>query len=473
MQNSLTISEKFFISAATLEGEFISCSQVIEWVKKRNSEVEVCIDLIKFSEMKEWSLDRDKGRICHQSGGFFSIEGIKVEASFGPTTCWDQPIINQPEIGFLGCIVKEFNGVLYFLVQAKIEPGNVNNIQLSPTLQATRSNYTRKHKGAPPKFLNYFNGDSKSNILLDQLQSEQGSRFLKKRNRNIIVQVEDEIGLDDDFQWITLGQIKKLLAVDNLVNMDLRTVISGIQFDLLTSSKICQSGSYDSVINGFGMNLLNFPLDSSNELFSLSELNTWLIGLKATNSLMVERVPLAALDKWAFSDSGISHMDQLYFDVCWVSVAIENREVSSWNQPIIRPLEIGIVAFIVKKINGTYHFLVQAKLEPGNFDIFEFGPTVQCSPGLYKNSLTELPYLKYVLGARQEQIRYRSVQSEEGGRFYHEQNQHLIIEADEGFEISTPNEYRWMSFNQLLYYIQFSNSLNIQARSLISLINFI
>lgn len=69
---------------------------------------------------------------------------------------WDQPIINQPEIGFLGFIVKKIQGVYHFLMQAKIEPGNLNVVQLSPTLQATRSNYTRVHKGAIPKYLEYF-----------------------------------------------------------------------------------------------------------------------------------------------------------------------------------------------------------------------------------------------------------------------------------------------------------------------------
>ena len=33
------------------------------------------------------------------------------------------------------------------------------------------------------------------------------------------------------------------------------------------------------------------------------------------------------------------------------------------------------MGFLVKKINGIYHFLVQAKLECGNFDIVELAPT--------------------------------------------------------------------------------------------------
>ena len=70
---------------------------------------------------------------------------------------------------------------MYFLVQLKVEPGNINYIQLSPTIQATRSNFLAAHGGKSVPFLEYFrygNKGEKSKILVDQLQSEQGSRFL-------------------------------------------------------------------------------------------------------------------------------------------------------------------------------------------------------------------------------------------------------------------------------------------------------
>src|SRR5690606_24882290 len=116
---------------------------------------------------------------------------------------WTQPIINQPEIGFLGIITREIEGVLYFLMQAKIEPGNVNYVQLSPTLQATKSNYTQIHHGAKPLYLDYFLKATPSQILLDQLQSEQGARFYRKRNRNIIIKVQEDLPVEDDFCWLT------------------------------------------------------------------------------------------------------------------------------------------------------------------------------------------------------------------------------------------------------------------------------
>ena len=463
---------KFLLSALMPEGDFCSCTEAIEWVQRRSQEVQVNIEQMKLSEMTDWYLDQHVGRIRHRTGKFFSIDGIHVQTSVGDVKEWRQPIINQPEIGYLGCIVKEFNGLMYFLVQAKIEPGNINTVQLSPTLQATRSNYTQQHKGKAPKYLEYFNDHSRSRVLLDQLQSEQGARFLNKRNRNIIVETDEDIPVDENFRWLTLGQIKLLSAYDNIVNMDLRTVISGIPFDGCRPDSLDHWEKFFSIGDPFKFGMLISALDANRSLFSLEEIISWLTELKAKSDLFVDKVSLNELGDWILTDYDLRHKENLYFDVRWVSVEIENREVAKWHQPIVAPHQEGLIAFVVKKVEGVYHFLVQAKIESGNFDIFEFAPTVQCITGSYKNSLEKIPFLKYVLEAKPEQIRYSALQSEEGGRFYHEQNRNLIIEADDDFPIATPDNYRWMTLNQLLAFIKFNNYLNIQTRSLLAGIRF-
>ena len=82
--------------------------------KKRNRNVDVEIKKIKFKDLDKWSFTRKYYSLVHESGKFFSIEGIKVETNYGFLSSWKQPIINQPEIGFLGFITKEFNGILHF-----------------------------------------------------------------------------------------------------------------------------------------------------------------------------------------------------------------------------------------------------------------------------------------------------------------------------------------------------------------------
>ncbi len=73
----------------------------------------------------------------------------------------------------------------------------------------------------------------------------------------------------------------------------------------------------------------------------------------------------------------LKHVHDKYFKVIAVKIEIGNRQVISWNQPLAQPMQEGLIAYVAKKISRVYHFLVQAKLESGNFDILELAPTVQ------------------------------------------------------------------------------------------------
>ncbi|WP_348721951.1 NDP-hexose 2,3-dehydratase family protein [Parabacteroides goldsteinii] len=475
--NETKVSQLNFLISALHPGAVITTEAVLNWMKEKNSLVISNISELPLDELKGWSFTKD--RIAHTSGKFFSIDGIRVKTNYGLVNEWEQPIINQPEIGFLGFIVKKINGILHFLLQAKIEPGNLNIVQLSPTLQATRSNYMRVHNGITPKYLDYFTGEKKVKILVDQLQSEQGARFLQKRNRNIIVEVgeNEDLPVYDEFIWLTLRQIKELLGYPNVINMDTRTVISCIQFGSyreidLKLLEVFQSYSGIHLDNKYSF--LMSVLNEENHLHDLQYIISWITALKFKYELQIGKVPLEGISDWVFENGIIHHMQNKYFSVIGVSVQIGNREVTSWNQPMIKSAQDGLMGFLVKKINGIYHFLVQAKLEAGNFDIVEMAPTVQCLTGNYRKGKNEyeIPYLDLFLNAEQENIWYSTYQSEEGGRFYHEQNLNMIVEVHDDFPVDVHENYCWMTLNQMLSFVTYNNYLNMAARSLISVINF-
>lgn len=462
----------FFKSALTKDSEIMPSAKVLDWLKEKNAETKYSLNQIPLDKLKLWHFDIESGNLVHDTGKFFSIEGIEINTNWGKIDRWQQPIINQPEIGFLGILTKKINGVLHFLLQAKIEPGNLNIVQLSPTLQATKSNYTKAHKGNAPLFLEYFNGTKKVITLLDQLQSEQGARFLKKRNRNIIIEIEEEIEIPENFVWLTLGQIKGLIQHNNIINMDTRTVISGIPY-----------GSYDantlkffSSLSNKDVNeiLLNSVLIRDVSYKNLDQIISWITLLKIKYFLEIKNTPLKNVQDWAYDGMSIMHKDKKYFSVIGVNVEIGNREVLSWDQPMIKPAQEGIIAFLVKEISGIYHFLVQAKFEAGNFDIVELAPTVQCLTGNYRTGKNEysVPFINDVLEASPDQIWMSTYQSEEGGRFFKEQNLNMIVEVKEDFPLDVPENYCWMTLNQILTFIKFNNYLNIAARSLISAISF-
>lgn len=453
----------FFTSAIASEGTSLTSFSVPDWFSSRQEVHRFSLEQIPFSKLEKWSFDPVNGNLCHESGRFFSIEGIRVKTNWGSIPEWDQPIINQPEIGFLGFIAKKIDGLLHFLVQAKMEPGNINMIQLAPTLQATRSNFTRVHQGKSPPYLEYFTCRSRARVLVDSLQSEQGARFLRKRNRNIIIEVDDEIPVYDDYRWLTLGQILQMMSRNNIVNMDARTVISCIPY--------AYPDGLSGLRSGFGETLIRSHDCQDGVMHSNAEIISWFTEQKFKYDLGVERIPLNNVRQWIQTTDDIHHESGNFFSVIACMVGADNREVPRWTQPLIKPSEQGLIAFIVKKFNGVLHFLVQGKVEPGNFDVVEMAPTVQCLLGSYE----EAPpfFVNYILQAKPEQIHSDTLQSEEGGRFYREENRNMIVKANDDDILDVPGNYIWMTAGQLKEFIKYNNFVNVQARCLLSSLSFV
>jgi oxidase EvaA len=368
---------------------------------------------------------------------------------------------------------------IYFLMQAKMEPGNIDTVQLAPTLQATRSNFTRVHGGRTPPYLDFFTKRNGVRTLVDVLQSEQGARFLHKRNRNIIIEVDGDVPVFEDYCWLTLGQIQKMIGSDNLVNMDARTVLSCIG---LNGSGIADHdaaptdllrgivGGADTRLTDLLSELLASIVYEQPSLHPIRSILSWFTELKFRYELLVERIPLKYVQNWLRTEEAISHEDGKYFSVIAVRVQAENREVTNWAQPLVKPGGEGVVAFVLRRINGVLHLLVQAKVEPGNFDVLEMAPTVQCLTGSYRDALPtgRPPFLDYVLQAPPDHIVMSTLQSEEGGRFFQEANRNLLVMADECFPLEVPKEYIWMTPRQLSIFIQFNNFVNVQARCLLA-----
>ena len=107
---------------------------------------------------------------------------------------------------------------------------NYGKLQISPTLQATFSNLKQAHEGKKPMFSWFFESTQKSgaNVLFSQWLSEDGGRLHNKRNKGMLVEVEEGtvIELPDGFIWLSMWQIKELLKEDAWINPHIRGIIS-------------------------------------------------------------------------------------------------------------------------------------------------------------------------------------------------------------------------------------------------------
>lgn len=449
----------------TMEGAADSMEDIFSWIDQRNATVAVDIRKNTLSESKFWFYDEQQGTIHNQNNSFFSITGFEKKLENG--TIIQQPVILQQEIGFLGIICQEINGVMHFLMQAKIEPGNINKIQISPTIQATKSNFTQKHGGARPPYLEYFERAAQYEIVVDQIQSEQSSRFYKKRNRNILIRVNEEIPVLPSHKWMTLKQIKTLMRVDNLVNMDTRTVLSCIPYCKLQltteqkselKSRCLDTALYRSIFEVSDHNIL-------------PELYQYINNYKMFEDSEGILVPLHQLEGWNMEDDKIVCQTPYPYQVIFCDIAIEGREVKQWTQPLFEAMGIATFGLICCEQDGVLKFLVRATPELGCFDGLELGPTVQREAvSMPDHEETEIDRFFFERLAQKKGVFFDHLLSEEGGRFYHEQNRNILMQIKIEEMPQLPKGYFWVDYRTLNELVQVNNTLNIQLRNLLSLL---
>jgi dTDP-4-dehydro-6-deoxy-alpha-D-glucopyranose 2,3-dehydratase len=438
--------------------------RVDAWISERLNAPDLNVRQVPLAALERWQIDRLEGNICHATGRFFSLIGVKVRHRFGFTELeWDQPIIDQPEVGILGILAKSINGVLHFCLQAKEEPGNLNGVQLSPTVQATYSNYTRAHGGDAPPLVEHFLDPVPQRLLFAKLQTEDGGRFLYKSNRNMIVRLADQElpELGKEFIWLTLRQIARLGRRDNLLHACTRSVLSPLFLPQISRPK---------------RRCLDIDTTSGaaeEPMVPLVEIIQWLDDRKATNHLFVKREGLNDLKEWEMTPEGcFAHRDRRFFRVIGIDVASASREVTRWSQPILDNPETGVIGLLMKVRQGQRFFLMQAKVEVGNRHIVQLGPTVQFTPGNYLgNARLPRPFLfDEFSGSSRLPVVSQSWQAEEGARFYQETHLHRILALPEGEVLEPPPEFRWISEAQLRFFLHMGEYVNSCARSIISCI---
>jgi dTDP-4-dehydro-6-deoxy-alpha-D-glucopyranose 2,3-dehydratase len=325
---------------------------------------------IGISNLEDWSFDAQEN-LVHKSNAFFKLTGInKNESNSG--------ILLQGDIGTLGILCCFYEDMLHFLIQFKQEPGNILQSQLSPTLQATLSNQNKKHGGNAPKYMDYFQKANKENLVIQKNLPEQGGRYWKKYNNNIIV-LTDFFEPDKNFKWMTLGQIFKFSEIDSSINSCLRSVLSLI---------------YSPLYNLSTMEIDNKITNFKNKIKNSAQLQNSVINFYNKDE-----------DKFIFPH------EKNPFHVVGVSIEIRDREVSNWNQPLIVETNLSDYALISLVFKNERYYLLNIEEQPGYEFGFVFGVTaINSDFSLELNDQLNLDQLKLVKKINM---------SEEGGRFLH------------------------------------------------------
>ena len=216
--------------------ELMELNDVKDWFLQQQENCTMSFKDIPLFDCIGWSYNEKKGTFEHDSGEFFFVQGVRVTNTKDREVVggWDQPIVTQVGYngGILGLLRMKKNGIPYYLIEAKAEPGNPDKVQICPTLQATFSNLKQAHGGKKPKFAEFFETPEKvgGKVVFDQWMSEDGGRLHLKRNKGMIVEVSDieenSYHLSDTFIWMTLYQLKALIKENSWVSPHIRGIIS-------------------------------------------------------------------------------------------------------------------------------------------------------------------------------------------------------------------------------------------------------
>ena len=109
-------------------------NKLIDWLQKQKKINKLKIKKKNINHLKDWIFK--KNLISHKTKNFFSIKPFLFERKNKKIF---QPLIIQKEEGILGIIKQKRQGKNYYLLQSKIEPGNINGVQISPTVGTDNS----------------------------------------------------------------------------------------------------------------------------------------------------------------------------------------------------------------------------------------------------------------------------------------------------------------------------------------------
>ncbi len=457
------IIRKLILSWSNTEGNIHSLMEICEWIEDIKRTTHVKIEECSINDSSFWFYDDYNGEILNRKRSFFSVKGMRMFCD--EKFMKEQPMIIQPEIGYLGIICKEIDGTINFLMQAKIEPGNINAVQISPTIQATKSNFTRAHGGKLPPYFQYFENASRYRIICDTIQPEQSARFYRKKNRNIVILIDDEIEVHKNYCWMTLGQLKYFLKQNNVVNMDTRTVLSCIPF----GNAFVGASTAAQIADRFSDKALFCSIFASSGE-NVTDIRYFLNNYQMYHEIKTMPIPLNQLVDWKVDEYGVSSRKQSDFVVKYYNIQIDGREVHEWDQPLFKATNSAIFGLFTAVINEKRYFLVSVRSDIGTENMLEIAPTVQLD-----GSMADLPLggginALFLSKMKEGKFLVDVMLSEEGGRFYHEENRNVIIEIEQEEIGELPEGFFWLDYASIMKLLQLTTLVNIQLRNLLALL---
>lgn len=384
-------------------------SSLFSWRNERLSSKPMTVTEVSFASCEPWQFD---GNILRRPDGRF------FQGALSASQAW----ILQPEVGTLGFLTVMNRDTTEILLQLKEEPGNVGVTQIAPSVQATQSNWERVHGGPAQPYIDFFqNKRADSEVLKSVVNSEQGTRFWRKRNRNIVVRVRHAVEEDVSHRWFPVEQVRWALGQSFLVNTDARSVLAGADWRSVVPDGSVGRRAEDHVgLEKLQTSIRKNDRTQNGALELLADVRRR--GPEGSFHYLspISREVTEDRRFWGLNGSGFR---------C-VQVTSRFRELSEWSQPLYSTAERWTHHLVVSEIAGRVSILLRICEEPGLYNGPEWGPSASIAT---HSPETGVGGLRAEIAAQLDSVgvTLREIdQSDEGGRFFHEVSTYKLMWVD-------------------------------------------
>lgn len=201
---------------------------------------------------------------------------------------------------------------------------------------------------------------------------------------------------------------------------------------------------------------------------SLADFQQFLKVTIERSNFQLSQINISNQQEWRLSDGAFSHLSGGFFHV----TGLENRETGEEHLVLFQP-QSSITGLALYRTNDSIYVLLQARIEPGNSGIGQYGPTIQSTPANYLrvHGGKQTPYLDlFTTYSSQAQPIANSMQLDLGKRYFHKSKSHIYVEVP--MLIETQENMIWVPLSVIAKALAHDNFINADLRSLVSVLDW-
>ncbi len=202
---------------------------------------------------------------------------------------------------------------------------------------------------------------------------------------------------------------------------------------------------------------------------SKEDLENFLEEIKTISNYELNQIDLNEQQAWSIRDGALSHSSNGFFQV----IGLKNTQNPEKEKLMLYQPQSALTGLLIYPEGKNLFILLQARVEPGNTGVIQYGPTIQSTPANYLklHGGKTTAYVNFFTQYNPDcQLITHSVQHDLGSKYFQKSKTHHYLLAKDW--IATEENMIWASMEALIQVMEKDNFLNADLRSLLSVMDW-